>query len=369
MKAIFRTLFYVFLLCTLAGCSGEKESTEITGQSKQPEFSSTEKARIEEVTDWYEAVGTVRPEVEAYISAQITAKITEILLSPGQSFKKGDLLVRLDKRRLKASLSRARDGLKQARSRKKQATQGVYGARAVYGQAEKEYRRIQKFFQSEAATRSNLEQAEARYLKAKAELSRSRAALQSAVAGIGDAENRVREASISAEYADIRAGSDGTVLKRLAEPGNITQPGQPLLTVKADGGMILAAFVREGMINRVKKDSRFKAYIPPLKRTFETRIKEIVPYADPETRTFLVKAALPEDGQLFAGMFGKLLLPLSTVRIVSVPEKAVTRVGQLELVSVREEDRWEKRFVKTGARSGDRVEVISGLEGFETIGY
>ncbi len=45
------------------------------------------------------------------------------------------------------------------------------------------------------------------------------------------------------------------------------------------------------------------------------------------------------------------------------------RVGQLETVVVREGERWLRRLVTTGvALDGDRVEVLSGLTGGETVG-
>jgi RND family efflux transporter MFP subunit len=370
-----RHILYTWLILAaaigLTACSGGNDTAAGTPPEPVPQTAPphVDQVRIEEITQWYEAVGTVKPEVETFISSQITAKITKIMVSPGQRFQKGDVLVRLDQRKLSASLSRARDGQKEAISRKKQAQQGIYAAQATYDQARKDLDRIKKFFASEAATKSQLEQSEALFLKAKAELSRSREALQTAKAAISHPQNRVREAEITAGYAVIRADRDGEVLKRMAEPGNLAQPGRPILATKGNTAMVLEAYIREGLINQVAVGRQFTAFIPPLNRSFETVIKEIVPYADPETRTFLVKAELPRDSQLFAGMFGKLLLPLPREKIASIPAEALIRIGQLELVLVKEGDRWEKRFVKTGIQTGDRIEVVSGLSGTETIGY
>ena len=56
-------------------------------------------------------------------------------------------------------------------------------------------------------------------------------------------------------------------------------------------------------------------------------------------------------------------------RDVVVPYAAVRRVGQLELIHVKTDDGWQTRNLKTGARQGDNVEVLSGLDGTETIGW
>jgi multidrug efflux pump subunit AcrA (membrane-fusion protein) len=94
-----------------------------------------------------------------------------------------------------------------------------------------------------------------------------------------------------------------------------------------------------------------------------------VPYADPVSRTFLVKAGLPVVEGLFPGMFGKLRIPVGEREIVRIPAKAVRRVGQLELVYVKHADTWFSRFIKTGQPSGELIEVLSGLDGQEEIGW
>ena len=80
------------------------------------------------------------------------------------------------------------------------------------------------------------------------------------------------------------------------------------------------------------------------------------------------KSPLPETAELFPGMYGKMLVPVSENQVVMIPRKAVRRVGQLELTTVQEGDRWQRRMIQTGRTLGDQVEVLSGLDGHETIG-
>jgi multidrug efflux pump subunit AcrA (membrane-fusion protein) len=54
---------------------------------------------------------------------------------------------------------------------------------------------------------------------------------------------------------------------------------------------------------------------------------------------------------------------------VLIPVATVSKVGQLNTVRVLKEDKWMRRFVTLGEREGERVEVLSGLEGGETIGW
>jgi multidrug efflux pump subunit AcrA (membrane-fusion protein) len=68
-------------------------------------------------------------------------------------------------------------------------------------------------------------------------------------------------------------------------------------------------------------------------------------------------------------MYGKLRVPVKDLEVVVVPAEAVRSVGQLEMVTVREEERWRSRFVKTGRTLDGQVEILSGLMGGETIGW
>ena len=61
---------------------------------------------------------------------------------------------------------------------------------------------------------------------------------------------------------------------------------------------------------------------------------EVVPAADPTTRTVLVKAPLPSIPGLRPGRFGRLAFRSGERTAHLVPAAAVKRVGQLELVRV-----------------------------------
>ena len=199
-------------------------------------------------------------------------------------------------------------------------------------------------------------------------MSKAKEALSGAEAQIRQAEEVIKEAEIALGYTTIVAPESGEVLKRMVEPGDMALPGKPLLFLQTSGFLRLEAYVREGLIKRVVPGSRLKVSIDTLKETADGEVEEIVPYADPQTRTFLVKAALPPIAGLYPGMYGKLLIPVKEQSVVMVPKEAVHRVGQLELVTVKENGNWNKRLVKTGRNIDNRVEILSGLSGNETIG-
>jgi HlyD family secretion protein len=157
------------------------------------------------------------------------------------------------------------------------------------------------------------------------------------------------------------------VVKRMVEPGDLAMPGKPLLIVQTAGSMRLEAYVREGLINEVQPNKELMVRIDSLKKTVKGTVEEVVPSADPKTRTFLVKVGLPDLIGAYPGMFGILLVPAGSRQAVLVPTEAVRRVGQLETVMVQEGRDWRTYSVKTGQTHGDLIEVLSGLNGNETV--
>ncbi|WP_300667439.1 efflux RND transporter periplasmic adaptor subunit [Desulfoluna sp.] len=326
-------------------------------------------AALRPVVQTYEAVGTIRPETETIIEAQVTAQIREIAVAPGTSVTKGQLLIRLDSRQLSSRLDQARESHTAAVASKKQAHQVLIATRAGFEQTRAAFERTKKYHAAEAATDQQLEESRAHYLAAEADVSRAEQSLAAAESGIRHALEVVKEAEIALGYSELTAPETGEVLKKMAEPGDLALPGKPLMILRTSRRLILEAYVREGLIGTVRTGDTLTVALKSLDQTVQAEVKEIVPYADPKTRTFLVKATLPIVEGLYPGMYGKLQVPLSTVEVITLPEKAIQRVGQLELVRVKAKEGWLRRYIRTGNKLGDEVEILSGLKAGEMVGY
>ena len=353
----------------LTGGCGKIEPGAFSAVEKKPFVpAQTALAVAQDADQWADAVGTVRPKTETRIEARVTGQVLDVPVNPGDPVNRGDLLVALDNRQMRSQLDQAKQALKTAQAGREQARHSVDAARAGFKQADANYQRYQTYFESQAATAQELEVAESAYRQAQAGLKRAEEGLAAAEAGIRQARAVVDESSVSLEFTRILAPEAGVVLERFVEPGDLALPGKPLLSLRTTGALRLEAFVREGLILRVSPGMSLTVDIETLGRQVVATVEEIVPYADPQSRTFLVKAALPAVENLFPGMFGKLRIPVERERIVTIPLDFVRRVGQLELIHVKTTTGWQLRYIKTGARRGDDVEVLSGLDGSETIG-
>ena len=328
---------------------------------------TTAKAVRETVTDFYKAPGTVRPRQETRIESRVQGRIVDVLVRPGDVVKAGDRLVVLDSRELQVRLDQAKEAVLSAGARRDQAAQGVRSTQAAFKRAEAAYNRIKTYFKSEAATKQQMEEAEANFHQARAGLSQARESLKEGNAGVRQAEKGVDEARIVEEYTEIRSNANGQVVQRLAEPGDMAFPGKPLLVLHTRGDLRLEAMVPESYIHRIKLGETLEVMVKAVKQSLSGPVSEIVPSADPVTRSFLVKVDLPEAKGLYPGMFGRLLVPVGEISVVWIPEKALERVGQLKMVRVKSKEDWHRIYVTTGRVFDSRVEVLSGLNGGETV--
>lgn len=333
-------------------------------------FTHTRQVETRQIHQTHEAVGTIRPLTESVIESRVSAQVLAVLVSPGDRVMKDQALVTLDARQIKSRLSQAMEGKTLADNRLDQARKGVDEARAGLEQARSAYERSQTLYEKHIVPSQKLEVDKAGFLTAKARLEKAQEAVTAARTNIRQAEEVVEEARILLEYTKITAPEAGVVVQRLVDPGDQAIPGRPLLKIQTSGFLRLEAHVREGLIHYIAMDTAYDVRIHAAQQTVPAVIREITPYADPDTRTFLVKATLPETRGIFPGMFGRLIIPVEQKTVIVIPQEAVSRVGQLEMVHIKTpENRFRSVYIKTGKLFGTDIEVLSGLNGTETLGW
>lgn len=277
------------------------------------------------IWDEEEVVGGVQAAQRAVLSAKVTGVVDTIRVTPGTRVTHGDPLVTIDAREIRARLDQAV---------------------AAQEQAQKDFARSQRLLQSGSATRQEFDAATAR--------------LRTADAGLVEAKTMLG-------YTEIPAPFDGVVTRKLAEVGDLASPGKPLLEVENSSLLRFEAEVPEALIGRVAMQSRVPVQVGAAHAHLQGVVSEIAPSASAASRTYLVKLDLPAAEGLRAGQFGRARIPVKERPAVLVPETAVVRRGQLEMVFVVEGGRARLRLVKTGRVFDGGVEILSGLSGGEAV--
>ncbi|MFN4178921.1 MAG: efflux RND transporter periplasmic adaptor subunit [Armatimonadota bacterium] len=186
------------------------------------------------------------------------------------------------------------------------------------------------------------------------------AQLRQAMAGLAAAQ-------VQLSYATITAPFSGIVVKRYIDPGDMASPGMPLVTVVDPSSFRLEVTVPESYVKFIHIGDSVPVTIEALDQTTTGRIYEIVPSADPTSRTFVVKIKLPQMKGLMAGMFGRAEFATGQIKSIFVPQSAIWREGSLEGVFVVEDGRAVKRVITTGKKINELTEVLTGLKDGELV--
>ncbi len=285
------------------------------------------------------AVGTIQPVHRVEVAARLLARVVEVNAVAGQRVSEGEMLIRLDDADLAARENQARAALEQATAER--------------DQARIEESRIRGLFEKDNA--------------ASVELDRAVTALKSAEAAVEQATEALGEARTVRSFATVRSPITGVVVDKRVNVGDTAAPGQVLVALLDPQRMQLVAPVRETLSRRLKVGQPIDVSIEVLEHPCTGTISEIVPESDPASRSFAIKVTGPCPEGVYAGMFGRLLIPLDPESILVIPRAAVRPIGQLEIVVVRTATGAERRAVRTGRAIGADVEVLSGLSAGQEV--
>lgn len=177
------------------------------------------------------------------------------------------------------------------------------------------------------------------------------------------------------ENFPVYATVSGTVSEVMSSEGDYLKKGQPIAKV-SNLSTVWAEFdAYESQLSQFRKGQKININTNAYpNKTFDGQITFIDPVLDNATRTVTVRATLRNQKDLFKpGMFvtGKIESGLTDIKTtLFVPSSAIMWTGERSLVYVKvneDEPIFEMREVMLGARNGENIEVIQGLDSGEEI--
>jgi RND family efflux transporter MFP subunit len=344
------------LSMVLSGLTACSEGRRV--QATAPESVSNVSVIVAERTnmpDWLEAVGTVRAAQTSQVASQLMGTIVEICAHEGDRVEQGQVLAVLDD-------AQPRAAVEQATAAVAAATKEVAAADSDFGLAEATLKRYQQLYEKKSASPQEFDEVKARYQSAEARR-------DMAVAGQAQARAALTQAQTSLSFTQIRAPFGGVVTEKKADEGTLASPGMPLFTTEDTRSYRLEATVDESEI-------RFARLSQIVSVTFDVfgdaalsgKVAQIVPAADPASRSVLVKVELPADRRLRSGLFGRARFSRGERAAILIPRTAVVERGQLRGVYVVGGDGIAGlRYITLGESAEQRVEVLSGLDAGEKL--
>ena len=276
------------------------------------------------------ATGVVALRDEVALSFKIGGVVQHVSVRAGESVHAGQLLATLDLREIDAQLTKAKSGA---------------------AKADRDLARATRLYNDSVATRQQLDDA-------------------ATAAEVAHAD--VAAASVNRQYARIVSPSDGVILRRDVEPGELVSPGSSVVTLGSrPGGTVLRVALADRDVVRVRRGAAATVYVDarPGER-LHGNVRQIGAAADARTGTYEVEINIESPAGLASGMVGRAeLVPNGTIALRIVPIEALLEADgdRAALFALDNNNRVKRVDVNVAFVRGQRAAVRSGLEGVSRV--
>jgi RND family efflux transporter MFP subunit len=272
-------------LLALAACGGEKAAAPSAPLVRTALVGDAEAAPLR-------YTGVIRARTESDLGFRVGGKVVQRLVDPGQTVRRGQVLMRIDAADLQLAASASRDQVRSAEAQAAQATA--------------EEARQRRLLDAGAVSRSAYDAA--------------LAAAQSSRAAVDAARSSARQADNQASYGALIADADGVVTEVLAQPGQVVGAGTVVVRLARAGNREAAVAVPETQIAALPRTGQALPYgsTTPI----SAQLREVAGMADPLTRTFDARFVLSRS-DLPLGSTVTVELPRSTTAEIQAPLTAL----------------------------------------------
>ncbi|HKC85636.1 MAG TPA: efflux RND transporter periplasmic adaptor subunit [Blastocatellia bacterium] len=344
------------------------------------------------------AVGTIWPREKADVAAKISAQIKRMPLLKNKVVRAGEVIAELESRDLHAQRAEALAAVNEARANERSLVTGTIpktnaedqkalnDARAKVNNARRLYERRRELYAQGGISQKDLEAAQLDLTTAEDELrleeqtvslrGRSLNPNDRALAAAKTAEAEQHLATLDAQlgYATIRSPITGIVTDQFQYEGEFASAGGKLVTIADTSTVIVKAPFADTVAAQLKPGD--PATVVPTDTSAEEMKGQITLLSranDPTNRTVEVWVTLANGaGKLRAnGAAQVTVMANSKDDAIIVPASAVTleasNADEGTVMIVDAQNVARERKVTVGVRSGDKIEIIEGLQEGETV--
>lgn len=354
-----------------------------------------------EIKQYVEETAQVLPHEKQSVYIEGSGKITAINVEVGNTVKKGDVLLSLDKTELELQLKDAEARLAAAKAQltgtelinyanKIELAKAALDQAAVsYDSAARNYENAKELFASQAISKDELQKAEDQYKTARA--ARDTADLQLSDLKKGTPEHVKSEYRAQLEQAEVyrdtvlrnlqkqelKADMDGVVIEKLVEVNSFAAPASAAFVIGNVKHLELEADILADDANKVKLGDAVEITGNPLEDSvLQGKVVKISPAAKSVMSNLgvnqkRVPVTIELQGQ------SDLLKPgynvdvrIITARVqetIKVPDSAVFEYQGKSQVFVVVKGKAQLREVTRGIESGNDIEIKDGLKEGETV--
>lgn len=319
------------------------------------------------ITETAVLTGTLVPREEVVVSPQIEGlALTEILAEEGDTVAAGQVLARLSRDILEATVAQNAAQIARAYAAAAQARSSVAEAQASRTQADSALARTRDLLSGGNASRETFEQRQAAAQMAAARVDLANNALLAAEADRALAEAQRRELQVRLARTELRAPVAGIVSRRTARLGAVVAgAGDALFRIIENGAIELEADVPETSLAKLRPGQH--ARIDTAGGSRNGRVRLVSPEVSRTTRLGRVRVEVEGDGPLAIGSFARANVEVARREGVLAPLSAVLFQPEGAIVQVVRDGLVETRRVQVGLCAGALAEIQDGLRVGEAV--
>ena len=380
-------------LVVVAGCSANSGSTPNQRGGQASRAVPVEVTKVEEV-DFSVPVslsGRLEASQAVDVVSKATGRVKQVMVKVGDFVKAGQPIIALDGEEMQIEMQRAEASLLSSKARYTSAIEGtdeetlaqsentLKDLENKYEAAKLELERSEALYREGAISSAEIEQVRMALSTAQINLENqkqrlnlekkgpSQAELDAANAELKQAEADYALAKLNMQNMTILAPIDGIVGSVAADVGaNVSNNGVVGQIVNMETMMVLAK-VSEGQVGQFEVGQPVQVTISSADLTVEGAITSVSPVAD-STKAYPIEIEIPnQDMKAKAGMVASIEVQGVPRRSLVVPREAVVTRGADSYVFIVEEEKAKQIQVTTGETDGERVEIVTGLQGGEDV--
>jgi HlyD family secretion protein len=377
-------------LLLVVGCSKSKDAAAASGGAEEAAAAPVlvEVARRDTLHSYINAEGILYPLKQANITPKISAPVARFLVQRGDHVHEGQLVAVLESRDLAAAARESKEMYDQAHANYEntsaatmpddltKATTDVASAAEAREAAHKVYENRQSLFKQGALAQKLVDDAKVamvaadsqyetahQHLQSLLKIGRSEQ-LKSAQAQLAASKAHFESAQAQASYADVRSPMTGVVADRPVNVGEMASSGSALLSIVDLSRVVARASipVHEAALISV---GRAATITGGAGTQLTGKVSVVSPAVDPNTTTVQVWVEAPNPGEhLKLGSTVQVSIDAGAVPgAVVIPASALlsSDEGGDKVMLAGADSRAHEQPVKIGIRSGDAVQILSGV--------
>lgn len=326
-------------LC-ISACSKKSEAKKEEANGPKATQVTTIKVATQNLAVFEEAIGTLEGVIDPTVAAEISARVMQVLVHPGQTVKKGQTIALLDGSDF---------GLQ-----RQEAQTEVSRYEVLIANQSKVVERNRTLVEKNFISKNALDDADSQLNALKQQLAGSKSRINTI--NHNGAKNRVV------------APTDGVVEKQTVANGDFVRVGDPIVQIISK--KLLRAHIPfpENIASKLKPGLTILLTTPTSNKEVKSTINELKPQLVANSRSIDVIADVRNeaDWQPGASVKGRIILG-GRNSAFTVPEQSVVLRPAGEVIYEIRNNMAVQRIVKTGLQQDGRVEIVSGLQGGETV--